>query len=263
MNVMNRQTSIGGRIVPRCALLSCLAAFVSGCAGAADPGVGINDPNEAQNRQIHEFNKAVDRSVLRPASRVYSVLPDPVERGVSNVASNLDLPGDVVNGLLQGRPVAAIQNTARFVVNTTVGIAGLFDPASAIGLNARPTDFGETLHVWGASEGTYGEVPFLGPKTERDLAGTVVDVALNPLRLILPAPERRIALGAKAGATLGDRARYTETLDGVLYESADSYAQTRLLYLQNRRHALGQTGAAGDGFIDPYAADPFEDYDAK
>nr|WP_246100437.1 VacJ family lipoprotein [Cereibacter sediminicola] len=245
------------------ALLAVLGAFVSACAGTAGPTQAINDPDETHNRQIHEFNKDVDKVVLRPASRTYAVLPDPVERGIENFAENLDLPGETLNSLLQGRPGAAVENAARFVVNSTIGIGGLFDPARSMGLEGRGTGFGETLYVWGANEGVYGEVPFLGPRTERDLVGDVVDVALNPLRLIVP-PAVRVAGGAaEVGSILGDRAQYSETIDSVLYESADSYSQARLLYLQNRRFELGQTGGADDVFIDPYAADPYEEYDAQ
>ena len=112
-----------------------------------------------------------------------------MERGIANFAANLDAPGDVLNSLLQGRPAPAAQNTLRFAVNTIFGIGGLFDTATALGLPADPTDFGETLHVWGVGEGNYTEVPFLGPKTERDLVGTVVDIAANPVSLLLPSPE--------------------------------------------------------------------------
>ena len=135
---------------------------LSACAREPAPQ-GINDPNEKTNRNVHAFNRAVDKSLLRPAATTYgTVVPEPLERGVSNFASNLDAPGDVVNDLLQANPDDAIRNTVRFVVNTTVGIGGLFDPATAIGLDGSPTDFGETLHVWGAKEGRYVEVPFLG-----------------------------------------------------------------------------------------------------
>lgn len=253
MSMTTRQTLSGPRIAARCAVLACLVALVSACAGTAGPAQGINDPNEAKNREVHEFNKSVDRGIIRPASKVYAVLPDPVERGVSNVAANLDVPGDVVNSLLQGRAGAAVGNTARFVVNTTVGLGGIFDPAGALGIKGRTTDFGETLHVWGAAEGIYGEVPLLGPTTGRDLAGKVVDLALNPVRLILPEPEIYYATGAEAGSKLGDRARYSGSVDSVLYDSADSYAQTRQIYLQTRRSALGQTEGADEGFIDPYS----------
>lgn len=238
-----------------------LAAVLALSACAREPAPqGINDPNENVNRRVHAFNRALDKALLRPAASAYgSVVPAPIEAGVSNFASNLDGPGDVVNDLLQANPGDALRNSARFVVNTTIGIGGLFDAATELGLNGAPTDFGETLHVWGAKEGRYIEVPVIGPSTGRDFAGTLVDVALNPLRLVLQAPETYWMTGAKVASTLGDRQRYSSTFDSILYESADSYAQARLLYLQNRRFALGQTGSAADGsgddpnFEDPYA----------
>ncbi|MBU9697590.1 VacJ family lipoprotein [Rhodobacteraceae bacterium HSP-20] len=235
-----------------------VAALVSACGPAAVPS-GINDPNEARNRDIHAFNRGVDRMLLRPTANTYSsILPEPVEQGISNFATNLDAPGDVVNNLLQFRLGKAAENTLRFAINSTIGIGGLFDPATAMGVAGDPTDFGETLHVWGAPEGQYAEVPFMGPTTDRDLVGVIVDVALNPVRLALPEPESYYATGTKVASRLSDRARYGDTVDSVLYESADSYAQTRLLYLQNRRFQLGQSAAGGEAaFEDPYS--DFED----
>lgn len=237
-------------------MVMALAAFALLAACAQKPApTGFNDPLEANNRQIHDFNRSVDRAILRPLSSSFgNGPPGPVMQGVTNFAQNLDAPGAVVNNLLQGRPHFAAENTLRFVLNTTVGIGGLFDPASAIGVNGKVTDFGETLHVWGAGEGNYVELPFIGPSTERDLVGKIVDVGLNPLRYVLPKPEDNIVPVAKLASSLGDRARYSETVDSVLYDSADSYAQARLLYLQSRRFQLGQTsGEAGDdAFEDPY-----------
>lgn len=239
----------------RALLATVLAASLAGCA-TAPASQGVTDPNEAANREIHAFNRGVDKALVRPASGVYgSILPEPIKRGVSNFASNLDGPGDVANNLLQGRVGNAGQNTLRFAVNTVFGIGGLFDAATAIGLPGKPTDFGETLHVWGVREGNFVELPFVGPSTERDFVGIIVDVALNPVRLALPEPEATYATVAKLGSKLGDRDRYSEIVDQVLYDSADSYAQSRLLYLQNRRFALGQT-ATDDSFVDPYE-DPY------
>lgn len=264
MSVKNRKPRpCGPRIATRFALLAVLGAFVSACAGPAEPTQAINDPDEADNRQIHELNKSFDRTVVRPLSRSYATLPDPVERGIDNVADNFDLPGAALNSLLQGRPGAAVENVARFAVNSTIGLAGIFDPASSMGIEEHETDFGETLYVWGAEEGVYGEVPFFGPRTERDLVGEVVDIALNPLRLIVPSPIGPFGTLAEGASMLGERAQYSDTIDSVLYDSADSYAQTRLLYLQNRRFELGQTGGADDVYIDPYATDPYEDFDAQ
>lgn len=232
--------------------------------GPAPQASGVNDPYEPANRRAHAFNRTVDKALLRPASRAYSILPQPVERGIANFASNLDTPGDVLNNLLQGRVGLAAQNTLRFATNTVFGIGGIFDASTALGLPAAETDFGETLHVWGAGEGAYLEVPFLGPSTTRDLTGTAVDVVTNPVRLAVPKPESYVATLSKIGSRLGDRARYSDTVDSVLYDSADGYAQLRLLYLQNRRFELGQAAgsaqpgadAADDAFVDPYE-DPY------
>lgn len=235
------------------AATGCLVVL-AGCAAKPAPET-MNDPNEAVNREIHAFNKGIDKAVLRPASKVYAaVLPDPVEKGVSNVADNLGEPMNFVNSVLQGRVENAGVNTLRFALNSTVGLLGLFDPATELGLTEKDTDFGETLYVWGVSEGNYAEVPFLGPKTERDLVGTLVEFAANPLRSALPTKEGDIATGFVVGSKLGDRAKYSETIDSVLYESADSYAQARLIYLQNRRYELGHSSdtPGDDAFLDPY-----------
>lgn len=233
------------------------ALFAALCAcvpGTASPQ--MNDPQEARNREVHAFNVALDKAFLRPAAvGVNAAVPDPVLRGVANFADNLDLPGSVLNDILQLRLGRAVQNTLRFAINTTVGIGGLFDPAGAMGLLADPTDFGETLHIWGADEGAYAELPLLGPTTDRDTIGALVDLALNPLRLIVPADRAYLPTAATVLATVSDRGRYLETFDSVLYDSADSYAQARLLYLQNRRFELGMT-AGDDTFDDPYE-DPY------
>ncbi|WP_233517020.1 MlaA family lipoprotein [Pseudotabrizicola alkalilacus] len=256
---VSRMISSAAASTARPALLraaSTLAALTLLAACAQKPApAGFTDPMEVNNREIHDFNRSIDNAILRPLSSGFRKgPPGPVMQGVTNFAQNLDAPGAVVNNLLQGRPQFALQNTLRFALNTTVGIGGLFDPARAIGLEGKTTDFGETLHVWGAGEGNYVELPFLGPSTERDMVGKIVDVGLNPLRYVLPKPEKNIVPVAKVVSSLGDRARYSETVDSVLYDSADSYAQARLLYLQNRRFELGQTaGDAGDdAFEDPY-----------
>ncbi len=238
----------GPGLVARALAFSALAA----CAAPPPPSEPF-DPSEAQNRKTHEFNKSLDKAFLGPASQGYgSAIPEPLQRGVQNFAGNLDLPGDVLNGILQGRPGRASENTLRFVLNTTVGIGGLFDPARALGVEGKPTDFGETLHVWGVAEGAYNELPVLGPSTDRDTVGRVVDIFINPVRLAIPDEGRTALAGVGVASTLGDRYRFGDTVDSILYDSADSYTQARLLYLQNRRFELGQTTGETD-FEDPYA----------
>ncbi|MBC7479508.1 MAG: VacJ family lipoprotein [Pseudorhodobacter sp.] len=242
------------RLRPGMMVLSLGLAALGGLSacGPAAPAQGINDPREAENRQFHKFNLAVDKNIIRPiANSTGKLVPPQVKQGVVNFADNLSVPGMVVNDLLQLRFGKAIENTTRFAINTTVGLGGVLDPATAAGVEGAPTDFGETLYRWGVGEGYYFEVPLLGPSTDRDVLGKVVDYALDPMRMALP-PKSRISLLAELGSKLADRSRYSDTVDSVLYDSADSYAQARLLYLEHRRYNLGETPAESS-FEDPYA----------
>jgi phospholipid-binding lipoprotein MlaA len=235
------------------ALLAVLAACSTPPEGAVPPG-GVYDPYERGNRNVHAFNVALDRAFLRPASKGYStILPDEIEDSIGNFAENLSMPGVAVNGLLQGDLRTAGLATARFAINTVLGIGGFFDPASDFDVPEADTDFGETLYVWGVQEGAYIELPFLGPSTERDTAGRIVDLFTNPLTYALQSPEDVYPTVANVASRLSDRGRYSDTVDSILYDSADSYAQSQLIYMQNRRFRLGQTEAAGQ--IDPFALD--------
>jgi phospholipid-binding lipoprotein MlaA len=230
-------------------------ALLAGCGPAPAPE-GINDPYEKGNRLTHRFNLAVDSNVVRPVSRLMGDGTGPVSRAAGNFAQNLGTPSDVANDLLQFRIGHAAHNTLRFLVNTTIGLGGLFDPATAMGAPAKKTDFGETLHVWGVGEGAYVELPLLGPSTQRDALGSAVGLVMDPMNFVLPRPESYYGTAAKGISRLSDRARYSGTLDSILYESADGYAQMRLLYLQNRRYELGQTTGSDAEFVDPYE-DPY------
>jgi phospholipid-binding lipoprotein MlaA len=243
-----RRHSLSGALV--------LVAAVGACAPSKGPGQ-INDPYEAQNRENHAFNVALDSHLVKPASKVYGhVLPAPARQGVSNFAANLSLPGYVLNDLLQAKIAAAGQNTLRFAFNTVFGIGGVFDPAGGMGLHAKKADFGETLYTWGAPEGAYLEVPFIGPSTERALAGMAVDTIAHPVNAILPKSLRGYPTAVELASHLGDRYKYNDLIDSVLHGSADSYAQERLIYLEKRHHNLGiksDAAATFDPYGDPYA----------
>jgi phospholipid-binding lipoprotein MlaA len=228
---------------------------LSACGPAPAPS-GINDPYEKQNRETHKFNQTIDKNVIRPIALGATVIPKPISKGVANFGDNLGLPNIVINDLLQARFEDAVPNALRFVFNTTIGIGGILDPATKMGLPEKPTDFGQTLQVWGVSEGAYVELPILGPSTERDATGKVVDFFMDPTRFFVPGNKGRVAVWvkgtARVAARIDERGRYSETYDSILYGSADSYAQARLLYLENRRHNLGQAATTTD-FEDPYA----------
>lgn len=140
-----------------------------------------NDPIEGFNRAMYAFNETMDTYVLKPVAKAYrEVLPSPVRTGVSNFFGNLHDPVIMLNNLLQGKVVNAISDLGRFIVNTIVGIYGLFDVASEIGLEKHNEDFGQTLGKWGAGEGFYVVLPFLGPSSLRDGTGEVVDWQVYP-----------------------------------------------------------------------------------
>lgn len=235
--------------------LLCLV-LVAACATPDAASRDVFDPHEAENRRMHEFNRGFDRSLLRPVAKGYAAaVPDDIETVIIRFAENLSLPADVVNNMLQLDMRAAFKDAARFVVNTTVGLGGLFDPASEMGMAAPSnTDFGETLHVMGAGEGAYIELPFLGPSTTRDTFGLFFDLFTNPLTYVLDSPESFAGTAAGVASGLSRRDKFSETIDQILYESADSYALSRSIFLQNRRFKLGGTG--GDTYTDPYDGAP-------
>lgn len=239
----------------RAACLLLVVASVTACAGTDQADLspdGVNDPYETQNRKVHAFNKNLDSNVVRPVALGYAkVLPDGVETSVSNFASNLGEPAVMVNSLLQGDVRGLGVSAFRFVLNSTAGGLGLFDPATAMTVTKHDTDFGETLFVWGVGEGAYMELPVLGPSTARRTTGRVVDLFTNPLSYVLDSPEEYYGPIASVGSGLSARAKFDDTVNSILYESADSYAQSRLIYLQNRRFTLGDEDAAPTD-------DPFE-----
>jgi phospholipid-binding lipoprotein MlaA len=232
---------------------------VLGIAGCSVPGPegapgGIHDPYETRNRKVHDFNKKVDKTFFSGDGPGYSeTVPPFVQDRVSSFADTVSLPQTVVNQLLQGRLLRATSNTMRFTLNATIGVGGLFDVANEWGLKPDETDFGETLAVWGVPEGAYLEVPLLGPSTERDAAGDVVDLFTDPLKYVVPTPDRYIGTVAKAIDKFGERSQFSGTVDSVLYDSADSYTQLRLIYLQQRRYELGEEAPGAD--FDPFAVD--------
>jgi phospholipid-binding lipoprotein MlaA len=140
----------------------------------------INHDYEKTNRTIHNFNDAIDQNFLKPTSKVYGVLPDFVEIGISNAISNINEPSNIFNYLSQGNIPSGVYSLSRFLVNSTIGLVGFFDVAGNIGLEKNATDFGKTLEKWGVEEGQFLVVPFLGPRTSRHLFGTIVDIGFEP-----------------------------------------------------------------------------------
>lgn len=237
-----------------------LFAVLSACASQPKDAAArgeVFDPYENANRGIHKFNLGVDRFLFRPASKGYvKIVPDQMVTGFNNFAENISLPGQAVDYLLQGNLKQSGNALLRFVINSTVGGFGLSKPADELNLPPVDTDFGETLHVWGFGEGAYVELPFYGPSTTRDAVGVVVNLFSNPINFSPTRPADNLGVYAEVVRRMGDRGRFSDTVDSILYESADSYAQARLIYLQNRRFELARDDE--DAYLGLYS-DPYAD----
>ena len=230
-----------------------LLALTYGCAEVpTDPDERAayderNDPLEPMNRYFFDLNDAMDELVLKPfAGWYYILLPNFAQDGVRNALNNLQSPVILGNDLLQGNLNRAGTTLARFVINSTLGLAGLFDIASEFGLIYHDEDFGQTLAVWGTGEGPYLVLPILGPSNPRDATGRGVDMAMDPLTWILPAYDLGYLGYIRAGVDAVDlRARNLKTLDEIKQGAIDYYATIRSLYRQHRTDEI-RNGAPPD-----------------
>jgi phospholipid-binding lipoprotein MlaA len=211
---------------------SALAIFsLSGCLTA---GPNPEDPYEDFNRQMFAFNEGLDKAVLEPAAKGYkAVTNEPIREGVGNFTGNLNEPLTFVNHVLQGQIPDAGATFGRFVINTTIGVAGIFDPASAIGMQRTKEDFGQTLGKWGIQPGPYLVMPFLGSTNPRDLVGKGGDAALNPLNYPEFESDDEIRMGIGVLGGLNGRAGAIEAID-ELRNQIDPYTTVRRLYGRTR-----------------------------
>jgi phospholipid-binding lipoprotein MlaA len=214
-----------------------VGVLLAGCA-TTDPS-GQNDPYEQTNRAVFDFNQKVDKFVLQPTASAYvAVVPDPAREGIHNFLLNLDLPVTFANDLLQGEMHRAGDTLGRFTINSTLGIGGLFDPASDFGIPAHTEDFGQTLATWGMGEGPYIMLPFLGPDPPRDAAGQVVDVFLDPTTYISLREHIWWSAGRRVVSIIDVRSRNLDTLQNIERGSVDYYASVRSLYRQMRNNEI-------------------------
>ena len=189
---------------------------------------------------MHTFNNAVDRGIARPLATAYThVVPRFARTGVSNFFGNLGDAWTAINQLLQGNGQAGMSDLSRFALNSTLGIAGLFDIASEAGLQKHKEDFGQTLGVWGVESGPYLVLPLLGPSTVRDTAALPVDAWGNPMSAINDIPVRNSLYVLRLVDTRARLLNASDTLDSV---ALDRYSLTRDVYLNLRRGKSGDDG---------------------
>ncbi len=219
--------------------VAAVATIVAGCASTPGPALmAPEDPYEESNRRALAFNVALDRTVIGPAAGAYeSATPRFARDRVRDFFGNLRSPVTFVNDVLQAQPGRAGRTAARFVINSTIGAAGLFDVATQAGLEGHREDFGQTLAVWGIESGPYLVVPVLGPSTPRDLTGTVVDFAFSPLTYIVVGNNRDIdttfAISSGALRGLNARVAFSEQFES-LQSQPEPYVALRRIYISER-----------------------------
>lgn len=211
-----------------------------------------DDPLEPMNRAIFEFNEIVDDNVLKPIAKGYKyVTPDPVEVGISNFFSNLGEIGTITNDLLQLKFAQAGRDTMRFFLNSTLGIFGIFDVATPLGLSKNKEDFGQTLGFWGVPDGPYLVLPFLGPSSFRDGPSMMVDYELSPVEQ-LHHEERQLLQTLDIVDTRARLLRATKILDTA---AKDKYIFIRESYLQKRESQVNDGNVKEEFEIDVHSVD--------
>ena len=223
-------------------LILVLAVGLNGCASTKGPSTSQQaDPYENINRKVYGFNDKVDDYVAKPIADGYKVItPDFMETGVSNFFNNLKTINVVLNDVLQAKFVQGGRDTGRFLMNSTLGLAGIFDVAKNVGLEQNDEDFEQTLAVWGMPQGSYIVLPLLGPITTRGIPGAVFDSAANPANYV-GAPIQIISM-------INSRANAEGALKFIDEAALDPYVFTRESFLQWRNHLAsdGKADASSD-----------------
>jgi len=213
-------------------------------AQAEQASVENVDPWRGLNEATYKFNGAADKIVLKPVAQGYSkLMPNPVRAGVRNFFSNLNNLNNGLNNVLQGKPKDGLSDFVRLLVNTTIGVAGLFDPASMMGLDQHNESFGQTLTVWGVPAGPYIVVRFLGPRTLTDAVVGTVTMSFDPLSYYHPVADRNVVFALRG---IDERAALLK-IENLVF--GDRYIFIRDAYLQ-RRNYLVHDGEVEDEFDD-------------
>jgi len=204
-----------------------------------------DDPFEEYNRKVWAFNEFLDDNFAKPAAEIYrSITPDVVETGITNFFRNLNELDNTANQILQGKPILAINDFSRFIINTTFGLAGFLDVGTNLGLERHDEDFGQTLGAWGVGSGPFLMLPLLGPSTPRGLAGRSVSSVLSGTFAI---EENDVRIGITAIDVLETRARYLEVETLII---GDRYSFIRDSYMQYQDFESSDGKNQVDDFVD-------------
>jgi phospholipid-binding lipoprotein MlaA len=234
-----------------------LSLLITGCATAPNAKRDPRDPFERVNRATYRFNDAFDRALLKPAAKGYKkVTPQFVRTGVSNFFDNLEQPTVILSDLLQAKFRPALSDTGRFVMNTTIGLGGLLDPASAAGLDRNDEDFGQAFGKWGVPPGPYLVIPFFGFSTVRDGIGSIGEVYTDPTHYVERDAWRYSINGL---GVIDTRVGLLDT-EQALENTFDRYAFIRNAFLQRREYQVSDGAVAPpvdeEPLIDPETGEP-------
>ncbi len=230
------------------AFLLVALSLTGGCATAPDPADKeavaefneINDPAEPTNRAVFGVNRGLDSALLKPVATVYrDATPQFFQDRINDALDNLRSPVIFLNDVLQGELERAATTLVRFIINSTLGLLGLNDIATELGIEGHNEDFGQTLAVWGVPEGPYVMLPLFGPSNPRDAIGMAVDFLIDPFNIWAGNTDRDFAVYARSGTRAVDlRAIHMEALDELEKSSLDFYASIRSLYRQRRANEI-------------------------
>ncbi|MDQ7020083.1 MAG: VacJ family lipoprotein [Robiginitomaculum sp.] len=235
----------------RTGLLTALFLSLYGCAHP--PWRSKADPLEPMNRVVFAFNTVADKAVLKPVAKTYqAITPKPARKGIRNFLDNLQSPVILANDLLQGKWKRAAQTTARFAINSTVGLGGVLDVAKSTGLEKHYEDFGQTLATKGISAGPYLVLPLFGPTNARDLVGLTVDLTLSPLSFTRFKGKQTFGRARLALNTIDRRAETLQQIDIIRKNTPDEYVSIRSYYEQIRKDAIA------DGVVDVHDLPDFD-----
>ena len=239
------------KLQPRFPLISImmLVFLLSSCSTT---GSSKNDPLEPMNRAIFQFNEVVDDNIFEPVAKTYKyITPDPVETGVSNFFSNIGEVSTIANDVFQFKFKQAGYDFLRFSINTSIGVLGIFDVATSVGLKKNNEDFGQTLGYWGIPQGPYLVLPFFGASTFRDAPGLYADMQISPINQL--DDEEELTLNAlNAVSTRARLLRATKILDTA---AKDKYIFIRESYLQKRESMVNDGDSEEDFEIDVIGVD--------
>ena len=211
----------------------------SGCATTATLSGDPKDPWESTNRAFYAFNDTLDGAVLEPVANLYLELPGGLRDSIHNFLDNAGYPGTVLNQFLQGKFESGVQGTARFVFNSTLGIGGLFDVATGMGLERHEEDFGQTLAVWGMGAGSYIHYPLLGSSSVRDTPGILVGVLTDVLTYVAVLPLALLDIvDTRAGLASAARIRDESAFDPYVF-TREAYRQRRTFLVYDGNPPLG------------------------